>query len=117
MVPAMLRRLGVPEEQQADLPEPRGGAGGGQRGKRGRAGRRSRWPRTCGAAAWSPGRARDTRPRALGRAHASPTHCRTPAAAELMRFVTTPRATQAMLRGAGVNVGRFRPSIHVTLWS
>jgi DNA-binding transcriptional LysR family regulator len=40
-----------------------------------------------------------------------------PAAAELMRFVTTPRATQAMLRGAGVTVGRFRPSIHVTLWS
>jgi len=40
-----------------------------------------------------------------------------PAAAELTRFVTTPRATQAMLRGAGVTVGRFRPSIHVTLWS
>lgn len=39
------------------------------------------------------------------------------AAAELARFVTTPRATQAMLRGSGVNVGRFRPSIHVTLWS
>jgi hypothetical protein len=40
-----------------------------------------------------------------------------PAAAELARFVTTPRATQAMLRGTGVTVGRFRPSIHVTLWS
>jgi LysR family transcriptional regulator, low CO2-responsive transcriptional regulator len=39
------------------------------------------------------------------------------AAAELTRFVTTPRATQAMLRGAGVAVGRFKPSIHVTLWS
>jgi DNA-binding transcriptional LysR family regulator len=39
------------------------------------------------------------------------------AAAELVRFVTTPRATQAMLRGPGVSVGRFRPSIHVTLWS
>jgi LysR family transcriptional regulator, low CO2-responsive transcriptional regulator len=39
------------------------------------------------------------------------------AAAELTRFVTTPRATQAMLRGSGVNVGHFRPSIHVTLWS
>ena len=37
--------------------------------------------------------------------------------AELIRFVTTPRATQAMLRGSGVTVGRFRPSIHVTLWS
>jgi LysR family transcriptional regulator, low CO2-responsive transcriptional regulator len=40
-----------------------------------------------------------------------------PAAAELARFVTTPRATQAMLRGSGVTPGRFRPSIHVTLWS
>jgi hypothetical protein len=39
------------------------------------------------------------------------------AAAELVRFVTNPRATQAMLRGPGVSVGRFRPSIHVTLWS
>ncbi|MEV4377115.1 LysR family transcriptional regulator [Streptosporangium sp. NPDC049644] len=38
-------------------------------------------------------------------------------AAELVRFVTTPRATQAMLRGPGVSPGRFRPSIHVTLWS
>lgn len=39
------------------------------------------------------------------------------AAAEFTRFVVTPRATQAMLRGSGVTVGRFRPSIHVTLWS
>jgi DNA-binding transcriptional LysR family regulator len=39
------------------------------------------------------------------------------AAAELARFVTTPRATQAMLRGSGISVGRFKPSIHVTLWS
>ena len=40
-----------------------------------------------------------------------------PVAAELTRFVTTPRATQAMLRGTGVSLGRFKPSIHVTLWS
>ena len=45
------------------------------------------------------------------------THQAPPAAAELARFITTPRATQAMLRGAGVTVGRFKPSIHVTLWS
>ena len=38
-------------------------------------------------------------------------------ASELIRFITTPRATQAMLRGSGVNLGHFRPSIHVTLWS
>lgn len=40
-----------------------------------------------------------------------------PVAAELARFITTPRATQAMLRGTGVTRGRFKPSIHVTLWS
>ncbi|MDP9241187.1 MAG: LysR family transcriptional regulator [Actinomycetota bacterium] len=46
-----------------------------------------------------------------------PAHSMPPAAAELMRFITTPRATQAMLRGAGVSIGHFRPSIHVTLWN
>jgi LysR family transcriptional regulator, low CO2-responsive transcriptional regulator len=48
---------------------------------------------------------------------ALPAHDRLPATAELLRFITTPRATQAMVRGAGVHVGRFRPSLHVTLWS
>ncbi|NBH04302.1 LysR family transcriptional regulator [Amycolatopsis sp. SID8362] len=38
------------------------------------------------------------------------------AAAELARFITTPRATQAMLRGGGTTPGRFKPSIYVTLW-
>lgn len=46
-----------------------------------------------------------------------PGHSALPAAAELLRFITTPRAIQAMLRGSGINIGRFRPSIHVTLWS
>jgi len=40
-----------------------------------------------------------------------------PVADELTRFASTPRAVQAMVRGAGVTAGRFRPSIHVTLWS
>jgi len=40
-----------------------------------------------------------------------------PVATELARFVTTPRAIQAMLSGTGSNVGRFRPRVHVTLWS
>ncbi len=39
------------------------------------------------------------------------------AALELTRFVTTPRAMKAMLRGGGVSKGRFRPAVHVTLWS
>jgi len=57
--------------------------------------------------------------RASGRwaAMTLPSHSQLPAAAELLRFMTTPRATQAMIRGAGVQVGRFRPSVHVTLWS
>src|SRR5690349_16480460 len=46
-----------------------------------------------------------------------PPAARQPAAAELVRFITTPRCTQAMLRGTGVGVTRFRPKIHVTLWS
>lgn len=41
----------------------------------------------------------------------------TPTAGELMRFITTSRATQAMLRGSGAPIGRFRPAVHVTLWS
>lgn len=48
---------------------------------------------------------------------ALPGHMQVPAAAELLRFITTPRATQAMVRGQGVKAGRFRPSVHVTLWS
>ncbi|WP_433533201.1 LysR family transcriptional regulator [Micromonospora sp. CA-263727] len=39
------------------------------------------------------------------------------AAAELSRFASTSRAIQAMMRGAGVSVGHFRPAVHVTLWS
>ena len=39
------------------------------------------------------------------------------AVAELVRFVSTPRATQAMLRGTGVSISHFKPSMHVTLWS
>lgn len=38
-------------------------------------------------------------------------------ATELVRFAATPRAIQAMLNGSGSNVARFRPRVHVTLWS
>ena len=57
--------------------------------------------------------------RAQGRwaATALPAHSQLPATAELLRFITTPRATQAMVHGAGVTRGRFKPSVHVTLWS
>ena len=33
------------------------------------------------------------------------------------RFVTTPRAMQAMLAGSGSRIGRFKPRVHITLWS
>jgi DNA-binding transcriptional LysR family regulator len=39
------------------------------------------------------------------------------AARELARFASQTRATQAMLRGRGATLGRFRPTVHVTLWS
>jgi len=50
-------------------------------------------------------------------ANALPNHSATASAAELLRFITTPRATQAMLHGEGATIGHFKPSIHVTLWS
>lgn len=38
-------------------------------------------------------------------------------AAELLRFLQTPRATQAMIAGSGVPIRRFRPAVYVTLWN
>jgi DNA-binding transcriptional LysR family regulator len=46
-----------------------------------------------------------------------PPDSRQPAVSELLHFITTPRCTQAMIRGSGVGVTRFRPKVHVTLWS
>ncbi|MGA9278369.1 LysR family transcriptional regulator [Ilumatobacter sp.] len=40
-----------------------------------------------------------------------------PLANEIIRFVSTPRAIQAMLTGSGANIARFKPRVHVTLWS
>jgi DNA-binding transcriptional LysR family regulator len=43
---------------------------------------------------------------------------RSPPVAALMRFLTTPEATQAMHRSDGaVPASRFRPPVYVTLWS
>lgn len=42
---------------------------------------------------------------------------RQPAVSELVSFIATPRCIQAMIRGTGVGVTRFRPKVHVTLWS
>lgn len=42
---------------------------------------------------------------------------RSEAAGELDRYVSSPRGMQSMVRGRGVSVERFRPAVHVTLWS
>jgi DNA-binding transcriptional LysR family regulator len=43
---------------------------------------------------------------------------RSAAAWSLLRFVTTPEATQSMLaRAGGVPAGRFRSPVYTTLWS
>lgn len=44
-------------------------------------------------------------------------HQLTPAAEELLRFVQTPRAIQAVLSGSAAHISHFKPSVHVTLWS
>jgi len=117
VVPGMLRRVGVPEPHQrifqsdaAALDETRRGHGV------------SLALRFAVAADLAAGRlvALDGAGfRAAGRwaALALPGPSQVPATAELLRFVTTPRATQILVHGAGVKRGRFRPSVHVTLWS
>lgn len=117
VVPAMLRRIGVPEENQrifqsdaAALEETRRSDGVGLA------------VRFTVAADMAAGRLTTLDGpglRATGQwtAMALVPHDQTPAAAELLRFITTPRATQAMVRGAGVHLGRFKPAVHVTLWS
>ena len=46
-----------------------------------------------------------------------PSHRSTQVARELQRFVATPRAIQAMRSGSGTGIGRFKPKVHITLWS
>ena len=117
MIPAMLRKLAIPEPQQrifqseaAALEEAQRTDGIALALRFALAGDLSAGRL---AALDGPGL------RAQGRwaALALPRHGQLPATAELLRFITTPRATQAMVRGAGVHLGRFRPSLHVTLWS
>ena len=61
---------------------------------------------------------RDTPMRRLWYASMLAPDRRTAAAWALRRFVTTAEATQALLaRAGGVPAERFRPPVHVTLWS
>ena len=50
-------------------------------------------------------------------ATALPSHRSTQVARELINFVATPRSIQAMRNGAGSDIGHFKPSVHITLWS
>lgn len=117
VVPGMLHRIGVPEERQRIF---QSHAAAIEEVKRG----------TGIALALSFAVSRDVSTGTLAEVrgpllHAPGTwniwtladHQASPEALELGRFVTTPRATQAMLRGPGTTVGRFKPSVHVTLWS
>ena len=116
-VPAMLRRLGVPEDRQQIFQSHAAALEEAKRGKGVAAGLsftvaqdvahghlvHVTGPQVALDAVWHS-------LMILGQASPS-------AAAELSRFAATPRAIQAMMRGAGVTVGHFRPSVHVTLWS
>jgi DNA-binding transcriptional LysR family regulator len=114
-VPALLRRLAVPEDRQQIF---QSHAAAIEEAKRS----------TGVAPALSFAVAHDLTAKHLVRVSGAQVHIdgvwhsmrlatATSAADELTRFASTPRAVQAMVRGAGVTVGRFRPSIHVTLWS
>jgi DNA-binding transcriptional LysR family regulator len=116
-VPAMLRRLGVPEDRQQIFQSHAAALEEAKRGKGVAAGLsftvaqdvahghlvHVTGPQVALDAVWHS---------LMLVGQASPS-----AAAELSRFAATPRAIQAMMRGAGVTVGHFRPSVHVTLWS
>ncbi|MFI5488999.1 LysR family transcriptional regulator [Micromonospora echinaurantiaca] len=116
-IPAMLRRLAVPEERQRIFQSHAAALGEAKRGKG-----------VAPALAFTV--APDIRTgqlRPLAGPHATVEAVwhslvlanpgAPSAAAELSRFASTPRAIQAMMRGAGVSVGHFKPSVHVTLWS
>jgi LysR family transcriptional regulator, low CO2-responsive transcriptional regulator len=117
VVPAMLRHLGVPEQHQRIFQSAAAALEEAKRTDGTALALRFAVTRDLAegrlVALEGPGM------RAQGRwsAIALPEHSQVPAAAELLRFVTTPRATQAMVRAPGVKAGRFHPSVHVTLWS
>ena len=117
VVPEMLRRLGVPESSQrifqsdaAALEETRRGNGAALAVRFAVSG-------DLAAGRLVPLDGHGLRTQGRWATTALPPPGQTQAAAELLRFITTPRATQAMVRGAGVHLGRFKPAVHVTLWS
>ena len=117
VVPEMLRTLGIPESRQRIF---QSDAGALEETKRTRGVALAvRFAVAVDLAAGRLATVDGPGTRAQGRwvATTLPPDSQVPAAAELLRFITTPRATQAMVHGAGAKPGRFRPSVHVTLWS
>ena len=117
VVPEMVRKLGIPESHQRIF---QSDAGALEETKRGSGVALA--VRFAVAADLSAGRlvgvkGPGMREQGHWAATTLPSHSQVPAAAELLRFITTPRATQAMVHGSGAKPGRFRPSVHVTLWS
>jgi LysR family transcriptional regulator, low CO2-responsive transcriptional regulator len=117
IIPAMLRRLGIPEERQQIF---QSHAAAVEEAKRGSGVSLTvafsvAQDIAAGSLAQVPGRAL-TGQGSWSISVLSGSQA-TPAAQEMARFVTTPRATQAMLRRGGVTQGRFKPAVHVTLWS
>lgn len=117
VTPAILETLGIPESQQrifqsneAALSEVRRGNGLGlavgfrvaEELSEGRLVRVDT-PKSTGHGAWN--------------LYSLPSPQLPSAARELRRFITRPRATQAMLSGSGAGIAHFKPSVHVTLWS
>jgi len=117
VIPGLVRRIGVPEERQqifqshaAALEETKRGRGLSMTLKSTVA-----HDLSAGSLARVPGR--QLHAQGAWTISTLPGQQATPAAEEMTRFVTTPRAIQAMLRGRAVAHGRFRPAVHVTLWS
>jgi DNA-binding transcriptional LysR family regulator len=117
IVPDLLRRLGIPETNQRIYQSDAAALEQTQRSEGAGLALRFAVSRDLAAGRLVPLEGPGLRAQGRWAALTLPRASRTPPAAELLRFITTPRATQAMVRGAGVHVGRFKPAVHVTLWS
>jgi DNA-binding transcriptional LysR family regulator len=116
-VPAMLRRLGVPEDRQQIFQSHAAALEEAKRGKGVAAGLSFTVAQDVAHGHLVQVTGKQVTVEAVWHSLMLIGQAAPAAAAELTRFAATPRAIQAMMRGAGVTVGHFRPSVHVTLWS
>lgn len=117
VVPAMLRRLGVPEQHQQVFQSQAAALEEAHRSNA--VALAVRFAVAGDLAAGRLVKLRGPGLHSQGRwvAMALPARDQTPAATDLLHFITTPRATQAMVRGAGAHRGRFTSTAHVTVWN